>query len=286
MAPPKEKIELDPKTEAVFTRKGYVVTDKISEGAFGQVYKATKISDGTLAAVKVMHVEKIPKIVAEKFLPREFDTSTKIVHKNVLRVFDIFKSNNCYYIFMEFAPNGSLMSYCKKGPTPESKCKTWFKQTTEGLHCMHTEYKICHRDIKPDNILLDVDNICKLSDFGFAKVVGDEDALSATVCGTFPFYSPELVRPKGKYDPFTVDVWAMGVLLFVMLDSHYPFPKFPSSNKDKEACKSMYAMQMSKQYVYKEKISAEAKDLIAHCLDPDPKTRYTTKKILRHAWLR
>ncbi|KAI1289374.1 Testis-specific serine/threonine-protein kinase 2 [Halotydeus destructor] len=288
MPKPKEKIKLDDKTAAVFTKKGYEVTNKISEGAFGQVYKAQKTADGQLAAVKVMQISKIPKIVAEKFLPREFDTSTTIHHKYVLEVFDIFKSNACYYIFMEFAPNGSLMTYCKKGPIAEKKSRFWFKQCAEGLDCMHVKYKICHRDIKPENILLDSHDNCKLSDFGFAKVMDSEDALTGTICGTMPFYSPELLKPKnGKYNPFACDIWAMGVTLFMMINSDWPF-KFPNGTSDKDGCKSMYKQQMSKGFKHNPKInhSDQLEDIIDKMLEPDVDERLTSQQMLKHNWLR
>ncbi|KAI1289347.1 CBL-interacting serine/threonine-protein kinase 15 [Halotydeus destructor] len=285
----KEKIKLDEKTAAVFTKKGYDVTDKISEGAFGQVYKAKKLDQGIMSAVKVMHISKIPKIVAEKFLPREFEASTTIRHKNVLEVFDIIRSNNCYYIFMEFAPNGSLMSHCKKGPINEKQSRIWFKQCTEGLDCMHTKYKICHRDIKPDNILLDTKDNCKLSDFGFAKSLEDsESTLTGTICGTLPFYAPELVVPKSKYNPFAVDIWAMGVMLFMMLNSDYPF-KFPRDSKDKDAMKAYNKSQMSKQWHHRDELSGllsdDVQDFVPKLLEPNVDKRYTTTKMLKHAWL-
>ncbi|KAI1289590.1 CBL-interacting serine/threonine-protein kinase 15 [Halotydeus destructor] len=285
----KETIKLDDKTAAVFTKKGYEVTNKISEGAFGQVYKAKKTATGIMAAVKVMHIDRIPALVAEKFLPREFEASTTIHHENVLEVYDIIRSNNCYYIFMEFAPNGTLMGKCKKGPIPEKQCRKWFKQITKGLDCMHVKYKICHRDIKPDNVLFDSEDICKLSDFGFAKTMDDEDSLTGTLCGTLPFYAPELVKPTGKYNPFKVDIWAMGVTLFMMLNSDWPY-KTAKSTKDKDGIKAMYKQQMNKAFKHRseldDQLTDDVKDLIDKCLDPDVETRYTTTQMLKHPWLK
>ena len=92
---------------------------------------------------------------------------------------------------------------------------------------MHVEHKISHRDIKPENVLLDSQGNCKLSDFGFAKSNASEDALTGTVCGTLPFEAPELVKLEGKYSPFKVDIWAMGVMLYMMLNADFPFKAFP-----------------------------------------------------------
>ena len=235
-----------------------------------------------------MHIKKIPDIVAKKFLPREFETSTTIKHKNVLEVYDIIRSNKCFYIFMEFAPGGSLMGICKKGPIPEGKSRHWFKQCTEGLKCMHVQYKICHRDIKPDNILLDEDQNCKLSDFGFAKSNDSEDSLTGTVCGTLPFYAPELVKAgkSDKYNPFAVDIWAMGVMLYMMLNSDWPFKPFPKGTGDKDGMKVFFKKQQNGFEHRVEGLSLQVQSMCKKCLDPDPETRYTAKKMLEHPWLR
>jgi len=237
-----------------------------------------------------MHVERIEPLIATKFLPREFETSTKIKHKYVLDVYDIIHSNKCYYIFMEFAPGGSLFSHVKKGPIEESKTRFWFKQCTEGLNCMHVEYKICHRDIKPDNVLLDANGNCKLSDFGFSKCNDSEDDLTGTVCGTLPYEAPELIK-AGPYNPFAVDVWAMGCMLFVLLNSDFPF-KIPKkgNTKDTEAIRAMLKQQLSAEFEHRkevaEKLSPQVQDLCKKCLRPDPKARYNTKRMLAHPWLR
>ena len=241
-------------------------------------------------ALQVMHIEKIPKIVADKFLQREFETSTTIKHKYVLEVYDIIRSNHCFYIFMEFAPGGSLQSYVKKGPLKEDKTRYWFKQCTEGLDCMHNKYKICHRDIKPDNVLLDANENCKLSDFGFAKTNDEEDSLTGTICGTLPFEAPELINGSGKkYNPFAVDVWAMGVMLYQLLNGDFPFKFPPKGTKDKEGMKVFLKKQMKSDFKHKdgvvEKLSIQVQDLCKKCLNPNPETRYTTQRMLKHGWL-
>lgn len=124
---------------------------------------------------------------------------------------------------MEFAGGGTLSDQIRRadgGYLREDKAKVWFKQCTDALQCMHVEHRICHRDIKVENVLMDENLNAKLSDFGFARDVGMMDTpegLSETWCGTEPYFAPELVD-KRKYNPFAVDIWAMGVMLFAMLN--------------------------------------------------------------------
>ena len=175
-----------------------------------------------MSAVKVMDLERCNQKFKEKFLP----------HDNMVKVYDIFKSGGKIYIFMEFCPNGTLADIVKKGgPCPEDKTKYWFKQVNNALHFMHADKGICHRDIKVENVLLDRNDNVKLSDFGFARevVVNGEIVLSSTYCGTEPYYCPELVKKRDKrdsvlnYDPFKADTFAMGVMLFAMLNNKFPY---------------------------------------------------------------
>lgn len=100
---PKEKIQLDPRTKAVFDRKGYEVQTKISEGAFGKVYKALRTETGKMAAVKVMDTNKMSPVFKERFLPREIKMMVTLRHPHILKVHDIFKSNHRVSIHREMS---------------------------------------------------------------------------------------------------------------------------------------------------------------------------------------
>ena len=281
----KEQIVLDEKSAAVFKKKGYDIMEKIGEGAFGKVYKAKSTKDGVITAVKVMDTTKMPPKIRDTFLPREIDMLIKVRHPAVLEIYDIFKLAGKIYIFMEFAPNGSISSKCKLGPLPEPQAKKWFKQIVQGVEHIHNKLKICHRDIKTENVLLDANNNAKLCDYGFAREVTG-DGISKTLCGTPPYYCPEMIEFK-KYDPFKADCWALGVILFVMLTHKFPF-KWPQT-KDKREYQEMLNAQ--KQGLYREKpeferLSEPARDLIYRTLDPNYHTRLDASTILRHAWLR
>lgn len=126
---------------------------------------------------------------------------------------------------MEFAPNGTLTEKIKKSPNrylSERQAKHWFRQCVDALCCMHVKYRMAHRDIKTDNVLFDADDNPKLSDFGFARELNDGINLSKTYCGTPAYEAPEILAHR-PYNPFLSDVWAMGVMLFMMLNGHEPF---------------------------------------------------------------
>lgn len=284
----KEVADLDPKTQRIFERKGYQVEYKISQGAFGKVYTAKDTRKNCMAAVKVMDLTVVSEKFREKFLPREIMMLATVRHPHVIRIFDIFKASKKIYIFMEFAPNGTLSEAIKKEKwLSEEKTKFWFKQCASAIYYMHYQLKppICHRDVKVENVLLDSNMDAKLSDFGFAKEVTSYDQLSTTYCGTDPYFAPELIEKK-PYNPFLADQWAMGVMLFAMINGKFPF-HFRELRKNP---KIMLTEQKTSAYKYRVevdgKVSNQVKDLIKHLLDPNKDTRYHAEQMMAHPWLK
>jgi len=282
---PEEVAELDPKTEAVFKKKGYKIQKKLSEGAFGQVYKAVNTKTEDLCAVKVMDLDKVGQKFKQKFLPRELAALIEVKHENVILIHDIIRANHKIYIFMEFASNGDIAGYLKKnGALNESLACYWFTQISRALKFTHEELHMAHRDIKIDNMLLNDHNIAKLTDFGFAKDVWDEKKQkvmsSETFCGTEPYYSPQIVARK-PYNPFCADVWAMGVVLFCMLNNKFPF-HFGDT-------KQMLTEQYDPNFIqnrYVKQLSKDLKDLQQRLFDPKENSRITLAQVLDHSWVR
>ena len=283
---PKELIELDDRTAAVFERKGYDVTQKLAQGAFGQVYKAKKVKTGQLSAVKVMEIDKLSDKMKKVFVPRELKISTELKHPNILNVFDIFKAAGKYYIFMEFAGGGSLSEKCEGTPANTKLAKKWFRQTADALNYMHEDMMMAHRDIKLENVLLDSEGNAKLSDFGFSRV--HEGGLARTILGTTPYYCPQLIA--GQYDPFKADVWAMGVMLYGLLIAKFAFSDFPRTKKPpKEVIVKWFKSMERRVYrnrVEYQKLDSGAKNLLDGCLAFLEVNRFTATKILKHKWLR
>ena len=92
--------ELDEKTKRTFLKKGYSVDTMLGAGSFGQVYKGVRVATGELCAVKMMDLQKMSNRFKNKFLPRELASLMEIKHENIIRVWDIFRSNRKIYVFM------------------------------------------------------------------------------------------------------------------------------------------------------------------------------------------
>ncbi|KAI2807398.1 protein serine threonine kinase [Blomia tropicalis] len=276
---PDKFIKLDPKTEAVFNKKGYRIDKMLNEGAFGQVYRGTNKNDEPVA-IKVMDLNAVGDKYKQKFL------ATRIIgiDRNQTRIRGLhIRYYQKIYIFMEFCSGGDLSGYLTKhGAMPEPLACYWYTQTAKAVHFMHDELRIAHRDIKIDNVLLH-NNRVKLTDFGFAKESWDRarnrPLASETFCGTEPYYSPQIVNRK-PYNPFCADVWAMGVTLFCMLNNRFPF-HFDDP-------KEMYREQTKVDFLKTRYVKYFPRDLRqlqeAHFI-VDETARITMAEVLEHRWI-
>ncbi len=203
---------------------GYEIKEKIGSGAMGVVYRAWHKAIGRDVALKILP----PKLAKddeykERFL-REARAAAKLNHQNIVSAYDVGMSNGLYYFAMEFVEGKSVMQMIKdKGLLDEKFSMNIVKQITQGLKLVWKQ-KIVHRDVKPENILVDKDGIAKLCDLGLAKQIDADPQLTASgaAVGT-PFYiSPEQAKGKQEID-IRSDIYSLGATLFHMVIGRPPF---------------------------------------------------------------
>ena len=135
-------------------------------------------------------------------------------------MYHYFEDGRNIYLILEYASNGTLFHYLKKVKRiPEEEAFIFFFQTAVGIDYLHKK-KILHRDLKPENLLLDADRNIKVCDFGWSAELKGEKR--QTYCGTPDYMCPEMVWSQDGYD-HTVDLWALGVLIYEMLHGYPPF---------------------------------------------------------------
>lgn len=186
--------------------------------------------------------------------------------------------------FFRYADNGDLLDFIKRnGVVPEQQSKLWFRQMAGGLQYLHNK-NIAHRDLKCENILLSRRFNVKLADFGFARFCVDTDGrrvLSQTYCGSAAYAAPEVVNGT-PYNPKLSDVWSLGIILFIMLNASMPF--------DDSNLRKLLKDQMTRNWVFRSRvrdtISAAAKSIVRHILEPDITLRLTLDRVLQHEWVR
>jgi len=165
----------------------------------------------------------------------------------------------------------------------ESIARTYFQQLMSGVEFCHSK-GVVHRDLKPENLLLDDQFTLKLADFGFSNVVCAAHSLMFTECGTPGYMAPEMIRnPKG-YDGMRADLWACGVILFIMLAGFPPFQKPELSdwwfNKLVNGKHALFWQAHSRSAYF----SDQTKDFLNKILNPDPEKRISIADMKKHPW--
>ena len=204
----------------------------------------------------------------------------------------MFEDDDYILISMEYINGGNLFSFVKKRrKLSEKTAKFLFRQIILGIKHIH-EHKIVHRDIKLENILIDLNNNIKICDFGIGRILTSNKQLLHDKCGTPMYMAPEiLLSSKSQgYEGFPVDIWSSGISLYIMLSGTLPFNlKNNDSSSIDEESDNNYELQYSiinKEPKHIEKISDEARDLLKGLLNKNPNKRLTIEQILNHPWLK
>ena len=173
-------------------------------------------------------------------------------HRNIVRLYEFFETQKHILFVFELCAGGDLLNYVRRRRRlKEEVAKVIFKQIIEGLQYCHAK-SIVHRDIKLDNILLDVHGEVKICDFGISKIVRSGEIMTEQ-CGTPAYIAPEILRDKG-YEGFQCDVWSAGVVLFAMLYGTVPF----KANNMSE----LQSLILKAKYTLKDDVSEEARSLL------------------------
>ncbi|KFY06797.1 hypothetical protein V492_07739 [Pseudogymnoascus sp. VKM F-4246] len=230
-----------PKRQATFRWfKGQL----IGKGTYGRVYLGMNATTGDFLAVKQVEVSakaagndknKMKELVAA--LDLEIDTMKDLDHVNIVQYLGCERKETSISIFLEYISGGSVGSCLRKhGKFEEPVVSSLTRQTLSGLAYLHRE-GILHRDLKADNILLDLDGTCKISDFGISKKTDNiygNDA-SNNMQGSVFWMAPEVVRSQGKGYSAKVDIWSLGCVVLEMFAGRRPWSK-------EEAVGAMYKL--------------------------------------------
>ncbi|QLQ81433.1 hypothetical protein HG537_0F01940 [Torulaspora globosa] len=261
----------------------------VGQGAFATVKKAVERSTGKTFAAKIISKRKVMGNMDG--VTRELDVLRKLNHPRVVRLKGFYEDDEFYYLLMEFVSGGDLMDFvAAHGSVGEDAGREITRQVLEGVKYIHSQ-GISHRDLKPDNILIEQDDpvLVKITDFGLAKVQGNGTFMK-TFCGTLAYVAPEVIAGKSgaeenevrnEYSSL-VDMWSMGCLVYVILTGHLPFSGSTQGQLYKQIKNGSYHEGPLRDF----RISEEAKDFIDSLLQVDPNKRPTAEKALQHPWIR
>ncbi|KAK4786278.1 hypothetical protein SAY86_002967 [Trapa natans] len=252
----------------------------LGRGSFAKVYKATSMADGSSVAIKVIEKSRPMTTLMEPQIMREVAVMKRLrSHPNILKIHEVMATKTRIFLVMELASGGELFTKVRRqGRISEGAARRYFQQLVDALRFCH-ENGMAHRDIKPQNLLLDKSNVLKVSDFGLSALPEQlrKDGLLHTSCGTPSYTAPEVLYRRG-YDGAKADAWSCGVVLFVLLAGYIPF--------DDTNLVGLYKKINSRDYRFPEWISKPARSLIHRLLDPNPATRMSLDTVGETAWFK
>ncbi|CAI5745077.1 unnamed protein product [Peronospora destructor] len=240
----------------------------------------------------------------------EIEIMRSLYHRNVVLLFEVIKAddNDKVYLVLEYMACGPCMvfrpdtkdfySRVTGGTLPEELARRYLSDILLGLQYLH-QRRICHRDIKPDNVLLNDAGHCQITDFGCAKAFGDvtedggvtgathanaEPVLLSDTVGTYQFSAPECCSGE-PYDPFKADIWAVGVVFYIFLFGSLPFSSESTQELFNEILRAEIILPGPEESGREIPLCPEGQDLLLRLLEKSPEQRITIADALSHPWL-
>src|SRR5258708_35151581 len=207
------------------TVKGYELREQVGAGGFGAVYRAYQPSVGREVAVKVI----LPQHANHPDFIRRFELEAQLIarleHPHIVPLYDYWRDPEGAYLVMRWLP-GSLRAAIERGPWSVEAAARLLDQIASALTIAHRE-GVIHRDIKPDNILLDEDENAYLADFGIAKDLSVGGATEeGALIGSPAYITP--VQIKGEVVTPPPDIYTLGLVMYEILVTPKPFPPAPT----------------------------------------------------------
>ncbi|RPD59047.1 kinase-like protein, partial [Lentinus tigrinus ALCF2SS1-7] len=277
---------------------------KLGKGGHGSVYLVEDVVSERYLAMKV--IEKNGLRLREYPAVFEEQAVTKTLAKDACEdgvgsplsvpLAGSFEDSDNFYFLTDYYPRGDLMKWMKRhGTVPVHQARLWCAELLVALQFLHKR-RILHRDIKPDNILIDDENHIALTDFGIARGFGPHHAerpwthlppwmkgkdgdQTHTLAGTPGYVAPEVYSGKYSYE---VDVWGAGVVLYSMLTGRLPFGLQPKEQRLEELITRTDTVPAD--FDLYGVVDGEIRNLLTKMLEKDPKKRASIRKLKKHRW--
>ncbi|KAF8064123.1 kinase-like domain-containing protein [Lyophyllum atratum] len=257
----------------------------IGKGKYGRVYMALDPTKGEIMAVKQIEIPQDRPgsrslVEALKF---ESELLRTLSHENIAPGCKISLEQNSFIFrsFMEYVPGGTLSSTLKKfGPFSQNITKSFTAQILKGLAYLHS-HKVLHRDLKADNILVQTDGTCKISDFAISKHADNDGLVFTALQGSLYWMAPEVINTSKQGYTAKVDIWSLGCLILEMWTDARPW-------KGLEAVSVMFNLYEAKQpppLPADLSLTDVAQDFYNKCFTMDPIVRPSAIELEGHTYL-
>ncbi|XP_077435735.1 serine/threonine-protein kinase SIK1 [Vanacampus margaritifer] len=252
----------------------YEIIRTLGKGNFAVVKLAKHKVTKTQVAIKIIDKTRLNPSNLEKIY-REVQIMKLLNHPHIIKLYQVMETKDMLYIVTEYAKNGEMFDHLSSnGRMSETEARKKFWQILTAVDYCHRHH-IVHRDLKTENLLLDANMNIKLADFGFGNFYNAGEPLS-TWCGSPPYAAPEVFEGK-EYEGPQLDIWSLGVVLYVLVCGSLPFdnPSLPALKQRVTEGRFRIPFFMSQ----------DCENLIRKMLVVDPAKRISVAQIKQHRWM-
>ncbi|XP_029419266.1 serine/threonine-protein kinase SIK2 isoform X2 [Nannospalax galili] len=252
----------------------YDIEGTLGKGNFAVVKLGRHRITKTEVAIKIIDKSQLDAVNLEKIY-REVQIMKMLDHPHIIKLYQVMETKSMLYLVTEYAKNGEIFDYlANHGRLNESEARRKFWQILSAVDYCHGR-KIVHRDLKAENLLLDNNMNIKIADFGFGNFFKTGELL-ATWCGSPPYAAPEVFEGQ-QYEGPQLDIWSMGVVLYVLVCGALPF--------DGPTLPILRQRVLEGRFRIPYFMSEDCEHLIRRMLVLDPSKRLTIAQIKEHKWM-
>lgn len=259
-----KKLKIMSINEELVQPSDFICLAQLGQGSFGAVFLTQKNNTDKKYAMKVLRKERIIGQNLLKYAIAERNILSANSHPFIVKLGYAFQTLSKLFLAIEYCPNGDLskhLLYEKK--FPESRAKFYICEVLLALENLH-QRDIIYRDLKPDNVILDKDGHCKLTDFGLSKEgICNGNEATKSFCGSIAYLAPEMLKKQGHGK--AVDWYLLGVLFYEMLVGVTPY----FTGKKEEIFKNILYGDL----IFPNYVSSEARGILTRLLEKDPNKR-------------
>ncbi|KAI9353133.1 kinase-like domain-containing protein [Pilaira anomala] len=256
----------------------YILRDSIGFGGFSVVRRAQHQKTGAFVAVKIIN-QHLMTPTDKLRLERELAIWKSLHHPRITQLCKVIKTDQTCYILCDYCSEGNLLNYLNSvKKLNEKEAKRIFKEICQGVYYLHVDSKVCHKDLKLENILLNDQGHIKICDFGLAIYQNNHQYTNEWVGGSLAYASPEQIKQPNPLTCPKTDIWSLGVILYALVVGSLPFMDTFDLRLQQKI--------LNAQYDIPPHLSPQLIQLIQTCLAHDPTERCTIDQVLNSEWLK
>ena len=251
----------------------YELLEEVGRGGQGVVFRARQKSLNRIVALKVIGLGQWATNVHLKRFRLEAEAAASLDHPCIVPIYEVGERDGQCYFSMKFVEGGQLDEVVKDAPMSIRHAVELVAKVARTVHYAH-EHGILHRDIKPGNILLDIQGEPRLTDFGLARLVESESTITRTleVLGTPSYMAPEQAAGNNAGPTRATDVYGLGAVLYQLLTGHPPF----AGGTTYETIKLLLESEPRPPRLWNAKVDRDLSTICLKCLEKSPQRRYSS----------